>query len=255
MTNTNQNELVISHLTLRKAIGWLGMLLPFLLIIGNYIINQVDILNNDFFVNTSCSCTYTADGSYKTSISHYYYSTVGELFTGVLGSVALFMLCYNGHKLREGEKGLSDKALTSLAGIAALGVIVFPTAADDCISDTVRTFLSSQKTGYIHFGFAAVFFISLALMCMVNFRRTEDRVSFGKKPDHNFYLFCGIAILTCIALVPVYKFLIKGHFAWLDALHPIFILEALALFFFGISWLSKGQVDFYYVPKMLKLKR
>lgn len=249
----HNNDLVISHYTLRKAIGWLGMLLPFILLTGNFCINKLDILNNSFFINTSCCDPYTADGSFKSSISHYYYSTVGELFTGILITVALFMFCYKGHKLRKGELPLSDLLLTNLAGIGALGVVVFPTGAKECINDNVRTFISTDLTGNIHFAFAGLFFICLAVMAMVNFRRTQEKSSFGKNPEHKLFLFCGAGMLACLGLIFIYSTWIEGTWQGLDKWHPVFCLEALALVFFGISWLRKGRMDLLYIPKKLNM--
>ena len=156
-TTTNNSSLIVSYYTLRKAIGWLGMLLPFILIAGNYLINELNILNNSFFVKTKCFDPYLAHGSFKFSISHFYYSTVGELFTGTLSAVALFMFCYKGHPLRPREKGLSDNALTNFTALFALGVVVFPTGSAYCITDNLRTFVSSNNTGYIHFTMATLF--------------------------------------------------------------------------------------------------
>ena len=187
----SNKEIIISYYTLRKAIGWLGILLPFVLIVGNYGINQLNILNNNFFIDTSCSKPYIPSGFYKTSISHYYYSTVSILFTGTLLSVALFMFSYKGHVLRQGEKGLSDNVLTHLAGISALGVVIFPTGSNACITDNIHTYLSTTNTGNIHFAMAAIFFISLSLISIVNFRRRKEIDSFGKGDYHNLYLFCG----------------------------------------------------------------
>lgn len=246
-TLEKQNNLVISYLTMRKAVGWLGMLLPFILLFGNYIINHVNFLNSEWFVKTQCFGPYSNAGTLKNSISHYYYSTVGELFTGTLSAVALFMFCYKGHELRPGEKGLSDQHMTNLAGLFAVGVIVFPTSADTCITDNIRSFLSSENTGKIHLAFAALFFITLSIISIVNFRRTEDRVSFGKGPHHTLYLWCGISMLLCIVLIGIYVQFLEHHFKALDKLRPIFMLETIALIAFGLSWLKKGQVDFGYL--------
>lgn len=252
---SGNKEIIISFLIFRKVIGWLGIILPVVLLVGNYGIDQLDILNNSFLINTNCSDPYIQDGFFKSSISFYYYSTVSVLFTGTLITVAFFMLCYKGHKKREGEKGLSDNALTNLAGISVLGVVLFPTGSNECIKDNIHTFLTTINTGYIHYTMAAIFFISLALISMVNFRRTGDRVSFGKKRYHNLYLLCGISILVSIVLIFIYGKWIEDSYKWLDNLHPVFCLEAIALIFFGISWLTKGRVDFYYIPKKLKIIR
>lgn len=256
MANENNNsEKIISYLSLRKAIGWLGMSMPFILLIGNYLINKLDLLNNKFFVNLDCSEVYTSANFFKSSISHYYYSTVGELFTGILIAVAIFMFSYRGNKKRIGEFGLSDKALTNVVGLTALGVVVFPTGSTGCITDNLRTFISTTNTGYIHFTMATVFFVALSFMCIFNFRRTEDIVSFGKKKNHGTFLVCGIGMLSCIILIFIYSVWLENETMWLDNLNPIFWLETIALIFFAISWLIKGQVDMSYIPKLLNLKK
>jgi magnesium-transporting ATPase (P-type) len=243
--NENNNNLIISYLKIRRAIGWLGLLLPFMLLIGNILVNKLNILNSNFFIQLSCyTKPYLAVDSFKSSISHYYYSTVGELFTGVLCAVALFMFCYRGHKLRAGEKGLSDNAMANLAGFFALGVVIFPTGAEGCIDDNLRIFLSSTYTGYIHFTFASLFFISLAVMSMVNFRRTAIREQFGMMKNHKTFLFCGIGMLVCMFLIFIYSICIeKMNISWLNRANPVFCLEAIALILFGTSWLIKGQLE------------
>ena len=76
--NDNQN-LLISYLTMRKAVGWLGMLLPFILLAGNYILNSTEIFNNDWFFKIDENNRYESLNSFKCSVSHYYYTTVGEV--------------------------------------------------------------------------------------------------------------------------------------------------------------------------------
>ena len=84
-TENKERSLIISYMTLRQAIGWLGILLPFALLIGNYLISLV----TDF--ETGCN-------PFKMSISDYYYTRMGEVFVGTLCAVALFLFCYNGKK-------------------------------------------------------------------------------------------------------------------------------------------------------------
>ena len=48
--NNNNDDLIISYLKIRRAIGWLGLLLPFMLLIGNIIVNRLNILNSNFFI-------------------------------------------------------------------------------------------------------------------------------------------------------------------------------------------------------------
>jgi hypothetical protein len=251
MELNNDTDKIITYRNLRKLIGWLGVLLPIVLLIGNYVINHINILNNSFFIDKSCYNIYNPTNSFKTSISDYYYSTVGELLTGTLCAVAMFMFCYHGHKKRKGEFGLSDNLLTNLIGIFAIGVAVFPTHSETCIQDNIRTYLSSTQIGNIHFILAALFFVSLAAMSIINFRRTDDINLFGKRDNHQIYLYCGVAILICIGLIFIYMKWIVGQSEWLDNLRPTFWLEALALISFGFAWLVKGRVDFYYIPRKI----
>jgi hypothetical protein len=251
MELNDDNDKIITYRNLRKVVGWLGVLLPIALVFGNYLINHFNIFNNSFFIDKICSNIYKPDNSFKTSISDYYYSTVGDLLTGTLCAVAMFMFCYRGHKKREGEFGLSDNLLANIIGLLALGVAVFPTHSETCIQDNIRTYLISSNIGYIHLALAALFFISLAAMSIINFRRTDDIKLFGKRENHQIYLFCGIAILICLVLIFIYMNWIEEHYEWLDKLHPTFWLEAAALISFGFAWLVKGKVDFYYIPRKI----
>ncbi|MBL0341259.1 MAG: hypothetical protein IPP71_10180 [Bacteroidetes bacterium] len=244
---------VVSYFTMRKAIGWLGMLLPFLLLGGNYILNLTDVFNNDWFFKSIKECPYESSGSFKSSVSHYYYTTVGEIFTGTLCAVALFMFCYKGHPLRKGDWGLSDNAMTNLAGTFALGVAFFPTGSELAIKDNLRQFLSSENIGYVHYGCAAAFFLTLAFMSILNFRRSKEQQLFGTGPDDPFFLKCGIVMITCLVLVPVFNMWLEPKFEFLQHIHSTFLLEAIALIAFGMSWLKKGNADFKYVPKKLGL--
>ena len=248
----DEEKLMISHLTLRKTIGWLGILLPFILIASNFLLNAFDLLNSPILIDTQCSKPYLADGILKASISHYYYSAVGEIFTGTISAVSLFMFCYKGHKNRKHEFGLSDNALTNIIGLSALGIVIFPTSSPECISDNIRTFMSSKFSGTIHLVMAAIFFISLSVMSIVNFRRTQDVHTFGKELKHKVILFCGIAMLVCIFIIFIYGNFIEYKYAYIDELKPVFWLEAIALIFFGICWMIKGQVDFLYLYKRFK---
>lgn len=249
----DKNDMIISHLTLRKAIGWLGMLLPFILLISNYYINSKNILTDPTWINTQLSEPYRSAGNFKSSISHYYYTTVGEIFTGILITVSLFLFCYKGHPKRAWEKGLSDGWLTTLAGFSSLCVVIFPTSSTEKITDNLRIFQSSELTGTIHLSMASLFFILLAIMSIVNFRRTDTREGFGKEPKHKVYLICGIGMLSSLGLIAIYiLFFESKQLSWLTDLHPVFCFETTALIFFGISWLTKGRVDFAYIPRMLR---
>jgi hypothetical protein len=54
------------------------------------------------------------------------------------------------------------------------------------------------------------------------------------------YLVCGILIILSIILIAVVMFLPAA--ANIHRINPVFWLETIALFAFGISWLVKGEV-------------
>jgi len=45
----------------------------------------------------------------------------------------------------------------------------------------------------------------------------------------------------CILLIAVYFMLPAGTAASLASLNPVYWLEAIAIIFFGISWITKGE--------------
>jgi len=254
-----QSGYLISYLKMRKVIGWLGILLPFILLFGNYIVNELNILNNKKYVKieteteTKCYNIYSPQGCIKSSISHYYYTTVGELFTGVLCAVAIFLFCYKGYKNEKWEKGPTDNLMANLAGFFALGVVAFPTSSEGCILDNVRIFLSSEIIGCVHLIFAALFFITLALMSIINFRRTGVKETYGKGEYQKLYVWCGGIMIACIVLIAVYNWCLEDRFPILKGLYPVLVLETIALMAFGISWLTKGKVDYVFTIKKLKI--
>ncbi len=68
-------RLLVSHLTLRRTVGILGVLLPLLLAIGCFVVGP--------------SCTELLE-----SISHYYDTEVGDVFVGILFAIAWFLFAY-----------------------------------------------------------------------------------------------------------------------------------------------------------------
>lgn len=101
---------IITYRRIRSAIGTLGMGLPIVLL-------TLPLLP---FFKTSI----------QESISHYYYTNLRELFTGVLCAVGLFLIRYKGHQNPQWWK--NDSLLTNIAGAAAFGIALFPTNPHDC---------------------------------------------------------------------------------------------------------------------------
>ena len=82
----------------------------------------------------------------------------------------------------------------------------------------------------------------LSYFSLVLFTKTkEGELPTPEKKRRNVvYVVCGVVILVCIALIGLFHLFFKDTKALAD-LKPVFWLESLALWAFGISWFVKGQ--------------
>ncbi len=218
------NELVISFLTLRNLIGISGMLLPIVLTLLTPKGEQDKVMEH--------------------SISEYYYTKNGDLFVVLLSVIGVFLLTYKGYDR------FWERTLTLVAGFCGIGVAFFPTAT------TMGNSLSIHKVrkevpeffGLVqwHFIFAALFFISLALISLIYFRKKDvnsvylidGRKKKQKEKRNLVYMICGWTMLISIALMILY-FIIDPPS--LRNMPVVFALETVAVEAFGISWITKGQ--------------
>ena len=208
VTTSGAQPLIQSYLFLRKGIGIIGVALPFVLIIGKIILGSPGISG---------------------SLSAYYYSVMRDVFVGSLWVVGVFLICYRYDTL--------DDIASTIAGICAIGVSLLPTAPD--VDATQR----QMAIGLAHTSFATCFFLTLALMAIFLFRKTDQENPGRRKRQRNMvYLICGIAILACIVLAAL--FLLVQNLSvtsWLQPLHPIFWLESASVLAFGVAWFVKGE--------------
>lgn len=218
---------VISYLTLRKAIGVVGLALPFVLVIVNAVIllvrGEVPGIGD--------------------SISGYYYTVMGGVLVGSLCAIGVFLLSYRGYDDPDwpNVRGPED-LVSSAAGIGAIGVALFPTPKGSDPT-TLEEFLGADRLGLVHVGSAALFFIALAYISIRLFPgrdfATPDPISGPKKERNNrIYKWCGWLIIISIAAIAALwpfpdDFFIKQ---W----HPVLWLEWLAILAFSTSWFVKG---------------
>lgn len=205
---------IIHYLTLRKAVGWLGVILPAAMVLGNLVLR---------------GCSKPQD-----SISHYYFTITGDLFVGILCGVALFLLSYKGYDR-------ADHIATSLAGVFALCIAFFPTYNNSSDSCAVIRLQPGPVSNAIHYASAASFFTLLACISLFLFTKSRGQKTKEKLIRNRIYRICGILIFLAIALIAVHK-LGAENFERFDRLKPVFWLEWLALLAFGMSWLVKGEL-------------
>lgn len=230
---------LVSYSRLLILVGLLGTSLPAVLWGGNAFLNETNLLNNPNLIIHCTTTGYTPGCSLKSSISHFYYTSVGELFTGILLVMAIILFTYQGYKNK--AEFFTDNLVTNTAAIAALGVIIFPTYSESCISDSLRTFQSTELIGRIHFTFAGIFLGALAMMSIVNFRRRSPEHEFGTRAGDELHLWCGIGMILAMILIALYSFWLVNHFPEQGLFQPVFWLEWIALICFGVSWIFKAR--------------
>lgn len=211
-----ENYDIFTYRRIRRAIGYLGISLPILLVVFSLV---------PFFQTPL-----------QFSISHYYYTNLREIFTGTLCAVGLFLIRYKGFGNASILK--NDNLLTNIAGIMALGVALFPTNPDDFKAKIYTLIPYPEKwLGWLHYGFAALLFLILALLAINVFtigQENETKTPESILNENNIYRVCGYSIIVCIIMIPTFEILKLFPYSTL-------IFEALSLFAFGIAWLIKGR--------------
>ena len=194
-------SLVMSYLGLRRAVGYIGIGLPFVLLFGKLLIEG---------------------GPLPGSISAYYYSGMRNLLVGALFAVAIFLISYRYDKL--------DSRAGTLAGVMAIGVALFPTSPAAATAQ-------ERLIGTVHLVCAEVCFLALAYFSYFLFTKTDQTEPTPRKKQRNVvYRVCGTLIVGCLVLAVLADNLLGQ--ALVNRLHPVFWLESVA---FGASWLIKGE--------------
>ena len=199
-----------SWLASRLAVGLLGLLMPVLLIAGDKLV-----------------LAYSP--STRGSLSAYYHSGMRDIFVGTLCVIGLFLITY-----RVNEKGW-DNGLTVVAGLAAIGVALFPTWTDhDQPLTPWQERLGEATAANIHLTAAALFSLSLAVMSLRFAHRDGER---GHARFALAHRVCGVVMLLSVAALVLLK--IRG----VDDLGDYTVLlevEIVCTLAFGVSWLLKG---------------
>lgn len=218
MSTPRERIAIISYLEMRKIIGFLGISLPVVLVLGG-IAHENPIV--------------------QASISAYYYTHMRDFYVGILSIVALFLISYKAY-----EK--IDDIITNLSGICAIGMIVFPTSLHTGTVVKVGILMVNDNVSEIvHLTFGTCFFILLAYNSIFLFTKRahiSGVISREKKHRNIIYRTCGFIMLLSVAFIFIYKTYLTGTF--LDFLYPILVFESIALLAFGISWIIKGNTFF-----------
>ena len=199
-TNSDTPRSIVSYLTLRRAVGALGVALPLLLSLG--------------------CLAFGACGGIKDSISDYYATEMRDVLVGVLFAIGWFMFSYSGYDRRDDIAG-------NLACLFALGTALFPNSSPSKLIST------------LHFVSAAGMFLVLSYFAFFLFTKSSGSPTDEKKRRNTIYRICGVVMLSCIVLIPLSILVLSD--AFVAAVKPVFWLETLALWAFGVSWFIKGE--------------
>jgi len=208
--------LLISYLSLRKAIGIIGVALPFVLPFGQILLHALGIQSS---LHTPVI---------ESSISSYYYTDMRNIFVGSMCAIGIFLMSYRGYDRRDAIAG-------RFAFVCAIGVALFPT------SPLPAPTADEMLIGGVHLTFAALLFLTLAYFSLKLFTMTDpEKPPTRQKLQRNVvYRVSGYVILACIALIVVAA--LPPIKAMVERLEPRFWLEAIAIVAFGVSWLTKGE--------------
>ena len=223
MNQENMTErLLVSHLRFRRILGILGLAMPVLLVVWGFALSgwSLEIQN---------------------SISDYYSLRTRDAFVSILFVIGLFLCAYRGYERRDDIAGY-------LACAFALGVVFFPNSGQ-----------SWERI--VHFSSASSLFLVLSFFSLILFTKTKEgeapwwrrileafRCVSLKEGDtrtrqkvwrNRVYVTCGLIMLVFLILIGLYYWLWQG--TAVANIKPVFWLEWLMIWAFGISWIVKGD--------------
>lgn len=199
----------INTIRLRLILGGLAILLPIIVSILALVFGFL----NGHIIPDSISATY-------------YYDPCITPFMIILGAAGILLICYQGYDKQ-------DDIICTLAGIFGFFICIFPCSATTL--DYVGTFqIPTAISGMLHNISAVIFFALLAYNSYFLFTKGDGNPTENKKKRNLIFKICGIGMIASfILLIPGYIFKIYGM-TW--------VVELIALFFFGVSWLTKCDI-------------
>jgi hypothetical protein len=197
----------------RQVIGWLGALLPVFVVGLDRLRPTEGLLPNEL-----------------SSISAYHYSSGVVAFAGILAALAVYLITYRGYENADGRK---DRAASTVAGWAAVLVILFPTHPPGNEPDPTWWM---DPIGTIHYVAAVTLFAAFIYFCLRLFPKSSSprpEWDKDKRMRNAIYGTCGVGMAVTLGLA-----VMAGRRG-----APIFWHETLALELFAFSWLVKGKAD------------
>ncbi|MDQ2088885.1 hypothetical protein [Marimonas arenosa] len=228
-----REEIVDNFYRVRRALGYLGFSMPFLLLAVGFVF-----------------------GKAEPSISDYYHTILRDIFVGTLTAIGVFLICYTGFRRDERER-FSDDLVTTVAGISALVAAFVPNRG------TLNTSMEPQALAQHVFGVwlcdithhvaALCFLLSMAYLCRFKFART------AKPARRRIYIACfWIIIAGTVATIISASFRKIGTPAqktFVIDYQLVFWFETLGVWAFSLSWLVKGRADRAIIGRAREISR
>ncbi len=212
------HQLVVSFLTTGRAIAILGLFLPASMLAWSLLTGS----------------------SIRGSLSEYYYTPVRDLMVGTLITMAVFLWSYRGFSNRDDDLR-ADRRVGKVAAVAAVIIAfapIIPRNDDRCT--LVQCIIGPRPAAFVHSIGASVFFICLAVFCLVLLPRSVVR-SHGAVERVRIYLGCGWLIVAASIFVAIWQFLPAGIVFALGHFRPVFWAEAAAIVAFSFAWIVRGR--------------
>ncbi len=218
LAQAKRREVVRSYFRVRQALGWLGLSLPVLLI-----------------------ATGAMSEGLAPSVSDFFHTLSRDVYVGVLVSIGIFLLVYEGYDRQPGET-LADNWIATIAGISVIGVALFPNESPTGEVDALtQHLLGVGLSPAFHYSSAFVFFYCMGHFCMFRFSKTHDM------RRRRIYRLCGWAIIASCAGLFIATILRQAGSEDVSALvtnlQIVFWVEVLGIWAFSLAWIVKGRGD------------
>lgn len=189
----------------RCTIGWLGMALPWIVLFQSLI--------------------YGYDWPESISAT-YFIPTCIVPFMIILGMSAILLFFYKGYDR-------VDNILNTCAAAFGLGICLFPCDALDGTIVYIGTWqLPCTISDILHLLCAIGFFVILAYNSYFQFTKGSSNPTPNKLKRNIIFRVCGIGMVASFSLLTL---------KLIDFKQTVWLVEAIALSFFGVSWLTKAN--------------
>lgn len=152
----------INTLRLRAMLGWLGMLLPWIVT--------------------------ALVGYFPDSISATYYTNASAVFMIILGASSILLISYKGY-----DK--ADDVVLTLSGVFGLGICLFPCWIPNGTGKVGTFNVDMLTSNTIHMICAIAFFALLAYNSFFLFTKTAGEMTKQKRIRNVIYRICGVGML------------------------------------------------------------